>query len=97
MIILADVFYRSMSLDRTVVTFEAKPVRLATIKGNEKKVQAFKVYIDGVTKLSHFMETEKIETYFLPKEDIPTDWQGGMDLRNEFEIRSRDLFLKDEM
>ena len=46
----------------------------------EPWIQAFKVYIDGVTKVSHFSDTEKMETYFVPLEDVPGDWQGGHDL-----------------
>jgi hypothetical protein len=74
-----------MSADRTLVTFESKPERLINTDGSKKKTQFFKIYMDGISKNSH-IDHGNMETFFIPKEEIPASWTKGADLSCNVEL-----------
>ena len=72
--------YRSISIDRTLVTFEPKSDRLANVNGATRNVQVFKIYIHGISSNSHLTDKANMKTFFVPAESISADWTGGADL-----------------
>lgn len=80
--------YRSISVDRTLVTFEPKADRLVAIDGSARSVQIIKIYVDGISKNSHMQDKNSMETFFIPVESISPSWTGGADLSCKLESTS---------